>query len=166
MLISSAMNIYELTGSARKASTDWAIVLASGNRPTSAQLRNLIYGVYGFYSSGTSLSSLITAGAGKTILRMVTTAVAVTELTPSKFAIKLGDVAAKAVSLQNDAPTWGILYFDMRLIEATDFQGWRAIYFTVGDENSNADMKIQGGYIPKGSEWKPNDITINFAGVI
>jgi hypothetical protein len=160
------MNTYELAGSARKANTDWGLVLASGNRPTSAQLRSLIYGGYGFYSSDAVLTSLISTGGGKTILRMVSSALAATELTSAKLAIKLGDVAAKGVSLQNDAPTWGILFFDLRSAGSTDFQGWRAIYFTVGDENSNADMKIQGGIIPKGSEWKPNDITINFAGVI
>lgn len=166
MLVSSAMNIYELTASARVANTTWGLVLASGNRPTSAQLRGLIYGGYGFYASDAPLGSIITAVGGKAILRMMSTVVAATELTPTKMTFKLGDVAAKGVSLQNDAPTWGILYFDMRSTGYTDFQGWRAVYFTIGDENSSADMKIQGGIIPKGSEWKPNDITINFAGVI
>lgn len=166
MIVSSAMNIYELAASVRKLNTDWGIVLASGSRPTSAQLRGLIYDGYGFYASDGVLTNLITAVGGKTVLRMVSSALAATELTASKLTIKLGDVAAKAASLQNDAPTWGILYFDLRSAGSSDFQGWRAVYFTVGDENSNADMKIQGGIIPKGSEWKPNDITINFAGVI
>ena len=166
MIISSAMNVYELSLEARQSPTQWALVLASGNRPTSAQLRSLIYSGYGFYSSDTVLNSLITAVGGKTILRMLGTNPSQVELTANKLVFKLGDVVTKGVSAQNDAPTWGLMYFDLRTLGLAEFQGWRAVYFTVGDESSNADMKIQGGIIQKGSEWKPNDITINFAGVI
>lgn len=164
MLVSSAMNVYELLQN-KIAAGYWGLILSSGSRPTQAQLRQLIYSGYGFYRSDSSLSAIITAVGGKQILRMVSLAPVATELSPSKLAFKLGEVAAKGVSLQNDAPTWGIFYFDMRSTGASDFQGWKAVFFTVGDENSNADMKIQGGFIPKDSEWKPNDITINFAGV-
>lgn len=164
MLVSSAMNVYELLQN-KIAAGYWAMILASGNKPSQAQLRQLIYSGYGFYMSDAQLPAVITAVGGKQILRMVSLAPVATELSDTKLSFKLGEVAAKGVSLQNDAPTWGLFYFDMRTTGLNDFQGWKAVFFTVGDENSNADMKIQGGFIPKDSEWKPNDITINFAGV-
>jgi hypothetical protein len=164
MIVSSAMLLAELVSN-RTQNPTWAMILASGNRPTPTQLRSLIYGGYGFYVSDGTFSNLVTAVGGKQVIRFVSLNPVTTELTPQKLTFKLSEVVAKGSSLQNDPPTWGILYFDMRSTGAADFQGWRAVYFTVGDENSNADMKIQGGFIPKDSEWKPNDITINFAGL-
>lgn len=164
MIASSAMNLYELVQN-RMASGAWGLILASGSKPSQAQLRQLIYGGYGFYMSDVQLPVIITAVGGKSILRMLSLNPVPTELTSSKMTFKLGEVIAKGTSLQNDPPTWGIFYFDLRTTGVSDFQGWKAVFFTVGDENSNADMKIQGGFIPKDSEWKPNDITINFAGV-
>lgn len=164
MIVSSAMNVYELA-ILRAPTTTWALIMVSGNRPTSAQLRGLIYGGYGFYMSDGGFHTMVASLGGKQVLRLLSLNTVATELSTSKLTFKLGEVASKGLSLQNDAPTWGIFYFDMRTTGLTDFQGWKAVYFTVGDENSNADMKIQGGIIPKDSEWKPNDITINFAGV-
>lgn len=164
MLVSRSMLLSELIVN-RAQNPTWAMILASGSRPTSAQLRSIIYSGYGFYASDSLFNGLLTAVGGKQILRFVSLATVATELTDTKLTFRLSEVVAKGISAQNDAPTWGILYFNMRSSGVTDFQGWHAVYFTVGDENSNADMKIQGGIIPKDSEWKPNDITINFAGL-
>ena len=167
MLISSSMILHDLA-TTRSKDTWWGVVLVSGARPTSDQLRNNLTSV-GYQRYRSDLASLNTfAGTlgGKVTLRMYSGGVgAATELSETKYKVLTGAVAAKGVSLFSDPPTWGILHVDL-VANSDDFQGRRAIYFTVGDQNSDADVKIQGGYIPKGSEWKPNDFTINFAGVV
>lgn len=165
MLVSSSMILHDLA-SARAKDTWWGLVLVSGTRPTSDQLRNLVYGAFQRYRSDLAfLNAFAGSLGGKVTLRMYSGITAVTELSETQYKVRTGEVAAKGVSLFSDPPTWGMLHVDL-VANSDAFEGHRAIYFTVGDENSDADVKIQGGYIPKGSEWKPNDFTINFAGVV
>lgn len=167
MLVSSSMILHDLA-SARSKDTWWGVVLVSGARPTSDQLRNNLVAAGTLPRYRSDLASLNTfAGTlgGRVTLRMYSGITAVTELSETQYKVRTGEVAAKGVSLFSDPPTWGMLHVDL-VANIDAFQGRRAIYFTVGDQNSDADVKIQGGYIPKGSEWKPNDFTINFAGVV
>ena len=167
MLVSSSMILHDLA-SARAKDTWWGVVLVSGERPTSDMLRNnLVYSTFQRYRSELAfMNSFAGTLGGKVTLRMYSGGVgAATELSETQYKVLTGAVAAKGVSLFSDPPTWGMLHVDL-VANNDDFAGRRAIYFTVGDQNSDADVKIQGGYIPKGSEWKPNDFTINFAGVV
>lgn len=165
MLTTNSMLIYEMLMDRSRTNSFWGIVMFSGTRPTSEKLRDMTYLGFARYRSDVSfLSGFLSPLNGKIVLRQYAGGGAI-DITDEKIVMKLSQTQFKCVSLLDDAPTWGVVHFDC--IAATDdFTGRRAVYFTVGDENSNADMKIQGGFIPKGSEWKPNDITINFAGVI
>lgn len=151
----------------------YAFGLFSGNRPTKAQLRNFCVndgGTYKnvcYYRTNITLANLLTALAGKTVIDQVNqNAVLKTSLTPDRLVIPFSELPDKTVSLQDDAPTWGILMLHTASGSAS-INSWvsRAmIYFTVGDENSDADMKIQGGTIPKGQSWKPNDMALTITG--
>jgi len=165
VLTTNSMLVYEMLMDRSRTNSFWGIVLFSGTRPTSEKLREMVYGAYQRYRSDVSfLNGVLSSLGGKIVLRQYAGAGAV-DITDEKVWLKLSQTQVKCVSLLDDAPTWGIVHFDCAT-NSDDFTGRRAVYFTVGDENSNADMKIQGGFIPKGSEWKPNDITINFAGGI
>lgn len=165
MLTSNSMLIYEMIADRSKTSSWWGMALFSGARPTSEKLRDMTYTTYQRYRSDVAfLNGFIADLGGKIVLRMYGGGGNI-EVTDEKVIARLSLSTAKGTSLLSDVPTWGVMHFDC-VTNGDDFQGRRMIYFTVGDENSNADMKIQGGFIPKGSEWKPNDITINFAGVI
>lgn len=165
MLSTNSMLVYEMLMDRSRTNSFWGIVMFSGARPTSDKLRELVYSNYQRYRSDVGLlTGFLSQLNGKIVLRQYAGGGAV-EITDEKVWLKLSQTQVKCVSLLDDAPTWGIVHFDC-VANSDDFAGRRAVYFTVGDENSNADMKIQGGFIPKGSEWKPNDITINFAGGI
>lgn len=58
-------------------------------------------------------------------------------------------------------PTWGLLIFG----QSTGFNEY-ALMFSVGNESSNADMKIFGGALVVGRQFKANDIIINFGNVV
>lgn len=85
-----------------------------------------------------------------------------------RIAFKFGSISDQAASAQDDAPTWGLLGFWPRVASSThsNWQLRSLLYFTVGDQNSGEDMLIQGGVIPKGTMWKPNDIVLTLAGAI
>jgi hypothetical protein len=40
------------------------------------------------------------------------------------------------------------------------------VLFATAYENSDADVKIKGGFIPKGTNWKINDFEISLTGGI
>ena len=66
------------------------------------------------------------------------------------------------------AATWGLIGLFPRNMPS-NINGWQPrmlLYFTVGDENSDADVKIKGGFIPKGTNWKINDFEISLTGGI
>ena len=151
----------------------YALGLFSGARPTKAQLQNLCVndgGTYKnvcYYRTLNTLNTLLTALAGKIVIDMVNQNISIRlNLTPDRLLIPFSELADKVNSLQDDAPTWGLLMLHSAAASAsiTNWVSRAMIYFTVGDQNSNADMKIQGGFIPKGQSWKPNDMALNISG--
>jgi hypothetical protein len=90
------------------------------------------------------------------------------EVGPELIAFKFSAIADQAASSLDDAPTWGLLGFWPRYAPAThtSWQPRALLYFTIGDQNSGEDMLIQGGVIPKGTMWKPNDIVLTLTGAI
>ena len=151
----------------------YALGLFSGARPSKAQLQNLCvndgsgYKNVCYYRTLNTLNTLLTALAGKIVIDMVNQNISIRlNLTPDRLLIPFSELTDKVNSLQDDAPTWGLLMLHSAAASAS-ISNWvsRAmIYFTVGDHNSNADMKIQGGFIPKGQSWKPNDMALNISG--
>lgn len=151
----------------------YALGLFSGARPSKAQLQNLCVNDGSthknvcYYRTLTRLNALLTALSGKIVIDMVNQTNALRmNLTPDRLLIPFSELPDKVNSLQDDAPTWGLLMLHSAASSAsiTNWVSRAMIYFTVGDHNSNADMKIQGGFIPKGQSWKPNDMALNISG--
>lgn len=174
MLSTTSMNIIDsLSPSAIDRSInglgEYILYLCSGNRPTSAQFDSLI-GNMGYDSYyGWSLASLLTPLGGKTVLSMFNLNRALPiEVGPERIEFKFSAIPDQAASLENDAPTWGLLGFWPRSTSSThtSWQPRALLYFTIGDQNSGEDMLIQGGVIPKGTMWKPNDIVLTLTGAI
>ena len=174
MLATTSMNIIDaLSPNAIDNSvsglSEYILYLCSGNRPTSAQLDSLIanLGYEAYY--GWNLASLLTPLGGKTVLLMFNrNQVLPIEVGPERIEFKFSAIQDQAASAQDDAPTWGLLGFWPRSASPihTDWQLRSLLYFTIGDQNSGEDMLIQGGVIPKGTMWKPNDIVLTLTGAI
>ena len=175
MLATTSMNIIDsLSPSAIDSSInglgEYILYLCSGNRPTSAQFDSLIANL-GYYEAcyGWGLASLLTPLGGKTVLSMFNQSqVLPIEVGPERIEFKFSAIPDQAASAQDDAPTWGLLGFWSRESPSTpvNWQLRSLLYFTIGDQNSGEDMLIQGGVIPKGTMWKPNDIVLTLTGAI
>ena len=174
MLATTSMNIIDALSpnaidSSANGLSEYILYLCSGNRPTSAQLDSLIanLGYESYY--GWNLASLLTPLGGKTVLSMFNQIqVLPIEVDPERIAFKFSANADQAASALDDAPTWGLLGFWPRIASSThsNWQPRALLYFTIGDQNSGEDMLIQGGVIPKGTMWKPNDIVLTLTGAI
>ena len=174
MLATTSMNIIDsLSPNAIDRSVnglgEYILYLFSGNRPTSAQFDSLIanQGYDSYY--GWNLASLLTPLGGKTVLSMFNqNQVLPIEWDAERIAFKFGSITDQAASALDDAPTWGLLGFWTRFTSSTPthWQPRALLYFTIGDQNSGEDMLIQGGVIPKGTMWKPNDIVLTLTGGI
>lgn len=178
MLMTNSMLVMETlsTGVAgyregSKIITPYILRLYSGRVPTRDQLRALAaLGVNDAHYPMTNMDTLaLTTLGGKLVLSIIqTSAVLPVIVDPEKFTVNFSAITDQSASLQDDATTWGFLAIFPRTASNT-FTSWQSrvlISFTVGDENSNADLKIQGGFIPKGSNWKPNDFEISLTGGI
>lgn len=174
MLSTTSMNIIDGLGPNAVAnmiggSTAYIMYLCSGNRPTPAQLDTLIQNL-GYESMyNWALASILTPLGGKTVLTLVNTSgVLPVEWDAERIAFKFSAISDQAASLLDDAPTWGLMGFWPRYVAGThtSWQLRSLLYFTVGDQNSGEDMLIQGGVIPKGTMWKPNDIVLSLTGAI
>jgi hypothetical protein len=144
--------------------------ICSGNRPTPAQIDALIQnlGSESFYNWG-ALTPIYNALGCKTVLALVNmNQVLPIEWDAERIAFKFGSITDQAASSADAAPTWGLLGFWPRYAPAahTSWQPRALLYFTIGDQNSGEDMLIQGGVIPKGTMWKPNDIVLTLTGAI
>ena len=175
MLVTTSMNVLDsLSADAafrtkQGSSSEYMMYLASGNRPSQAQIDSLIQNqrYESFY--WWRLAPIYTALGCKTVLALVNTAPALPiEWDAERIAFKFSAIADQAASLLDDAPTWGLLGFWPRALSGThtEWQLRSLLYFTVGDQNSGEDMLIQGGVIPKGTMWKPNDIVLTLTGAI
>ncbi len=144
--------------------------LSSGNRPSPAHIDSMIQNMSyeSFYNW--TLAPIYTALGGKTVLSMFNmNQVLPIEWDAERIAFKFGSITDQAASALDDAPTWGLLGFWPRQVSASYHNLWQLrslLYFTVGDQNSGEDMLIQGGVIPKGTMWKPNDIVLTLTGAI
>ena len=174
MLATTSMNIIDslsphavakmLTGA-----TEYGMYLCSGNRPTPAQIDTLIVnrGYESYYSW--SLAALVSALGSKTVLYIGNlNQILPVEWDAERIAFKFSAIQDQAASLLDDAPTWGLLGFFPSFTHSTHayWQLRSLLYFTIGDQNSGEDMLIQGGVIPKGTMWKPNDIVLTLTGAI
>lgn len=174
MLSTTSMNIIDGFGPNALAklmtgSTEYIMYLCSGNRPTPAQLDTLIQNL-GYESMyNWSLASILTPLGGKTVMALLNSSpVLPMEWDAERIAFKFSAVSDQSASLENDAPTWGLIGFWPRYVSSapSNWQLRSMLYFTIGDQNSNEDMLIQGGVIPKGVMWKPNDIVLTLTGGI
>ena len=175
MLVTTSMNVLDalspdaVVRTRHGSSSEYILYLCSGNRPTPAQIDSLIQnmGYESFYYW--KLAPIYTALGCKTVLALVNTNPALPiEWDAERIAFKFSAIADQAASLENDAPTWGLLGFWPRFVSVThtSWQLRSLLYFTVGDQNSGEDMLIQGGVIPKVTMWKPNDIVLTLTGAI
>lgn len=145
--------------------TNFGLYLFSGNLPTNDQLRKFFASGQPANLSAGPISTYISEIQGAVVLRMYSTALQLpVETSGDGIKIKFSLSAAVGTSLLDTPPTHGILIYDCSTLHDTAMVGYRGVEFSVGDENSNADMRIMGGFIPKGAVWKPNDININFSG--
>lgn len=174
MLVTTSMNVLDAlspdaVNRTKQGSSEYIMYLCSGNRPNAAHIDALIQnlGYESFYNW--SLPPLITSLGGKTVLALVNTnQVLPIQWDAERIAFKFSAIADQAPSKFDDAPTWGLLGFWPRYVSSahTEWQLRSLLYFTVGDQNSGEDMLIQGGVIPKGVMWKPNDIVLTLTGGI
>lgn len=181
MLMTSSMTLIESLAS-DVATTDtgkttlisaYGVQLLSGPRPTKAQIQASIY-TYGgndvvYY--GTLLTNLQAQLGGKLVISMSNPALVLpVTWTHDRFSLAFSEITDQTASLQDDAPTWGLIYlFHKGGATSGALSSWTPrvlLYFTVGDENSAADMKIKGGFIPKGTPWRINDVDITITGGI
>ena len=174
MLVTTSMNVMDALSpdavSKRQAGvSEYIMYLFSGNRPSTAHIdaliSNLGYESYYRWDFATTLAAL----GSKTVLALVNTnPVLPIEWDAERIAFKFSAIQDQAASQLGEAPTWGILGFWPRYVAGTQ-SSWQMrtlLYFTVGDQNSGEDMLIQGGVIPKGTMWKPNDIVLTLTGAI
>ena len=173
MLTSAGMIIHEMyAGQLPAGGTPgkFSLSLFSGARPTERQLQQLTMTTT--TQDARYLNRLFPDAALKAIspttaqiIFLLASDKAVTTLiTPQQLDLKMSESSSSMVSAADTPPTWGYVLLN---VTTPDYSySPRMIYFTVGDENSNADMKIQGGFIPKGREWKPNDLIMSITGSI
>ena len=175
MLSTTSMNVIDsfspnAIAKVMAGATEYSMYLCTGNRPTPAQLDNLIanLGYESYYSW--NLASLVSSLGSKQVLYIGNvSAVLPVEWDAERIAFKFSAIPDQAASLLDDAPTWGLLGFFPRYVTASAINQWQLrslLYFTIGDQNSGEDMLIQGGVIPKGTMWKPNDIVLTLTGAI
>lgn len=175
MLVTTSMNVLDslspdAVNKMPQGNSAYIMYLASGNRPSQAQIDSLIQnmGYESFYNWG-ALTPIYNALGCKTVLALVNQSqVLPIEWDAERIAFKFGSISDQAASSSADAPTWGLLGFWPRVASPThtSWQLRSLLYFTVGDQNSGEDMLIQGGVIPKGTMWKPNDIVLTLTGAI
>lgn len=174
MLVTTSMNLLDslspnAIANAPSGSSQYIMYLFSGNRPSTEQIDTLIrnLGYESYYSWG--FAPILSARGGKTVLALVNGNPALPiEWDAERIAFKFGAIADQAASQFDDAPTWGVLGFCPRFVagQQIDWHMRSLLYFTIGDQNSGEDMLIQGGVIPKGTMWKPNDIVLTLTGGI
>lgn len=148
----------------------YGVRLLSGNRPTKAQLQACIY-TYNLNRrvyDGAPIKTLFTTLGSKVVIDLLNTFGTALPVVwkQDKILLSFSEVTDQSASLQDDAPTWGLIYLFPYTAPAS-LDTWLTrtlLYFTVGDQNSNADMKIQGGFIPKGTMWRINDVEIAITG--
>lgn len=173
MLTSAGMIIHEMYAGqipAGGAPGKFSLSLFSGPRPTERQLQQMTltgatqdarYLNRAFPAASLNLVSPTT----KQIIFLLTSDKAVTTLvTPQQFELRMSESSSSMISADSAPPTWG--YVLPNILSPDYAYSPRMIYFTVGDESSDADMRIQGGFIPKGREWKPNDLIMAITGGI
>ncbi len=165
MLASSVVNT--LIGD--KFFSPYVLRLGSGQRPTKEQIQALRYiSSYTSYYNMTNIDTL-TSSLGKAVITWVQPNASLpVYLDHDKISLKFTQITDQSASLQNDPPTWGLigLFPSYTTSFITGWQPGMLLYFTVGDENSDADVKIKGGFIPKGTNWKINDFEISLTGGI
>lgn len=179
MLMTSSMVLLESMASGiggtlnvdRDFAAPYVFRMFSGQRPTMDQIRALSVtsaGAANYVMSG--VPALLTSLGAKAIISMVSSS---TNLPVSWAAdaikMRFNDLTATTLSLQDDAPTWGLIYLFPTATHSTTPENWSVrtlLYFTVGDQNSQADVKIKGGIIPKGTVWKPNNFEITITGAV
>lgn len=176
MLVTTSMNVLDALSpdavirTRQGSSSEYIMYLASGNRPSQAQIDSLIQnqGYESFY--WWRLAPIYQSLGSKTVLALFNrNPVLPIEWNAERIAFKFSAIPDQAASLLDDAPTWGLLGFWPRQVSAVTHNDWQLrslLYFTIGDQNSGEDMLIQGGVIPKGPMWKPNDIVLTLTGAI
>lgn len=174
MLVTTSMNVMDAlspdaVNKTKLGSSEYIMYLASGNRPSPEHIDSLIQNLSSESFYNWSLTPIFTALGCKTVLALVNTnPVLPIEWDAERIAFKFGSITDQGASAHDDAPTWGLLGFWPRNVSHihTDWQLRSLLYFTIGDQNSGEDMLIQGGVIPKGTKWKPNDIVLTLTGAI
>ena len=166
MLITASHVLSELSGDL-KSSVNWGLAMYSGPIPARS--------TYEYKNSARSGASIYeaaraaVAAGGKRILVLdgaaspVALAVSVQQLE-----FKFSQTHVVGVSLDATPPTWALLMMGGLAggLAYPDMYSNTGIFLTVGDENSDADIKIVGGKIPVGQKFSLNDVTVNLAGLV
>lgn len=140
--------------------TPYVLRLFSGQPPTKSQIRDLVAATTSEARYAMSrVPALLTKLGGKVVASMGNTANGLlVHWGPAQIKLALSALAEQATSLQDDPPTWGLVYMFPYTVNANP-DSWEATmlaYFTVGPD-LNSDLVIPGGVIPAGSVWKPAD---------
>lgn len=174
MLVTTSMNVLDslspnAVNRAPTGMSEYIMSINSGPRPSQAQLDALIQNLGTESMYNWNVPTLVTQLTGKTIISMMNTSATLPiEWDAERVAFKFSALQDQAASQFDDAPTWGLLGFWPRYVSGmpTNWQLRSMLYFTIGDQNSGEDMLIQGGVIPKGTMWKPNDIVLTLTGAV
>lgn len=173
MLTSAGMIIHEMyAGQLPAGGTPgkFSLSLFSGPRPTERQLQVLT--LTGATQDARYLNRLfpaaslspISASTIQIIFLLASDKAVTTLVTPQQIELRMSESSSSMIAADSAPPTWG--YVLLNVVSPDYSYSPRMIYFTVGDESSDADMRIQGGFIPKGREWKPNDLIMTITGGI
>lgn len=162
-------NRYQSSGPALLL-TPYVLRLFSGPRPTKSQIRDLVaattsearYAMARVPALLTALGGKVVTSAGNTVGSLPV------RWTPNQIKVELSSVVEQATSLQNDPPTWGLVYMFPYTVNANPdlWEATMLLYFTVGAD-LDADMMLPSAVIPKDSLWKSDvDLVMDISGGI
>ena len=167
MLITASHVLAELSGDLYTP-IGWGLAMYSGPQP-----QRSTYEYNNDVRSGASIynaHNVTIASGGKKILALNGWGTPVVMVaTDKRLEFKFSQAQVVGVSLDATPPTWALLMLGPLTagnLSSNDAYTNTGIFLTVGDENSDADIKIVGGKIPVGQKFSLNDVTVNLAGLV
>lgn len=150
--------------------TPYVLRLFCGPVPTKSQIRNLVNATTSEARYAMSkVPALLTTLGGKVVTSAGNINASLNvSWAPDEISISLSTLAESAASLEDIAPTWGLVYMFPYTVNANPdlWEATMLAYFTVGD-TFDSDLVIPNGVIPKGTNWKPaDDLVLNISGPV
>jgi len=145
------------------------VALFSGTPPTDEQLQALLDGTAaGFTWSAARLASFATSANFLADIALDVTTATYDPVT-MQHVIPCSQQATNMVVAANGTPTWFLMRLSTVATTGMDFVGFTSagvayvcVTGTVGDENSNADLRIKGGTVSTGVQIRPMDFRFKF----